>query len=77
MGLEEKCGGKKGSGDPGVERLTQQGRGKDWRIPRSKWAARACSHAAAAPDTGTLAAQGKEVRGRDVANETGFEEMGP
>lgn len=32
--------------------------------------------AAAAPDTGTLAAQGEEVRGRDVANERDFEEMG-
>ena len=33
--------------------------------------------AAVAPDTGTLAAQGKEVQGGDVANKRGSEEMGP
>ena len=70
-------GKKRERGSRGGKTDSGQGQGKDWRMPRGKWAARTCSHAAAAPDTGTLAAQGKEVQGRDVANETGFEEMGP
>ena len=78
MGLKEKCGEKKGSGDPGVGRLTQaKAEGRTRGCQGASGQPRPAPTAAAAPDTGTLVAQGKEVRGRDVANETGFEEMGP
>lgn len=63
MGLEEKCGKKKGSRDPGVERLAQaKAKGRTGGRQGVTGQPGPAPTAAVAPDTGTLAARAKKCK---------------